>query len=344
MSIYNGTQKVAPLDIQKVYVGSTKVYEETMPSVLVSTVLSGVSNPKRYQCSASVGTDVYIYGGSDDGSNGFTGNVYKYDTLLNTYTSYASMSVRAGGTVVDSTNNTFTAIGGVTTQNVNFPALGTYPKIQTYDIANGYYNEISNTNYNDLVFTCAVKASDGYYYTFGGGSTVRGSDNQTHNKVYKIDSSTGSRSQVGSLSNRRKAAVCYYDSANNDVYIIGGVNNSGSKYSSIEKYNLTTNTSSIINETLPYATQMMMSAPCNNGIYIIGGFVSDSGITDLDTIYKFTVNNGTVSLTNTNITLPKHLYAGTACRVGKWIYIFGGVTNNGSDVLNNTVIKFYGKI
>ena len=126
MAIYNGTQKVKPSGIAKVYVGSQLVYESTPTPIgpskgdIISFDAFGDGNQKRFRVLAINGNIakllalnayqtglVNIYGSAtlwDDGG-WYCGNYdgSNIDTLLNT-TYYNALSATTRNAIVQSTN------------------------------------------------------------------------------------------------------------------------------------------------------------------------------------------------------------------------------------------------
>lgn len=79
-------------------------------------------------------------------------------------------------------------------------------------------------------------------------------------------------------------------------------------------------------------------AQVGSNIYLFGGKDRDDGEIFYDTVYKF--NTETETLTTLTTKLPQAMFATTTTQIGSNIYLFGGVTFNGTPTAFTTIYKF----
>jgi len=177
-------------------------------------------------------------------------------------------------------------------------------------------------------FHTATKANDGTFYVIGGRN--KSSGNQLDLPVEKFDLSNGTVTQVGQIMNQRRSHRSLL-LADGNILIIGGYSeNSGNSLSSIEKFNPSTGTSSIVGSLqIPRANFDIYVN--GNTVFVFGGFRNiDSKNVVVQEIEKLSLTSFTSQVIasllkprtsfSVRILYPKAYFLGGVTEVGDTIY------------------------
>ena len=265
---------------------------------------------------ASVGTNVYLFGGS-----GGNTNTYKYNTLTNTYTQLTNIPFAFGGNSLSATT--------VDTNIYLFTSSNNTYNYAKYDTLTDTYTEI--TNLGELYGkTTASVGTDIYIFAYGNG-------------VYKYDTLTGVNTKVANspISSYGPSAVVAVGSV---IYAFGIYNQSYSSDRNTYKFDTTSNSWASLGMS-PITLSKSYPVAVGTDIYLLGSDAANG-----TAFYKYnTLTNTYTQLSN----LPSNVYNGAAVGVGIDIYLLGGNNNrttnrkyhaeNKSYETDNTVIVAQGK-
>ena len=123
-----------------------------------------------------------------------------------------------------------------------------------------------------------------------------------------------------------------------DIYILGGIDLSGSVVDTIYKYNISTNTLTLLEQKLATPFCNMMCVNINKKIYIMGGWNGKNGISGANTgymgnkIYIFDTTENT--LTQCSYNLNAYKSGCCCCADNDEIYLFGGFSGVSQNYTN----------
>ena len=256
MPIYNGTQKVKPSGIAKVYVGTQLVYQSIS---VVSIALSGQTT------TFNVG-DTFAFGGTVTAtySNGSTANV----TNSTTFSGY-NMSVAGTYTVTAS----YTFNGTTVTASYSITVTNPMPDL--------YYNfeyklNTSTKGFDPVTWTKPTSWNDRVYanHIWGDGTNLRANYYNGYNSSLKqsfninVDTLTITDNNTSANLNGDYMWIPYNNT--NNIYNSGGVNSNSTFYS----YNKSSNNWSTLNigqsSYQTYGIDMIYDVYSNTNWYING--------------------------------------------------------------------------
>ncbi|GAM10157.1 hypothetical protein OR1_02445 [Geobacter sp. OR-1] len=219
-------------------------------------------------------------------------------TLLPTATS------RAASVVV---NGTIYVLGGATNS-------GTTAAVEAYDPLTDSW--LAKPALSETRFAGGETVLDGVVY-IAGGSAVGSTPTAA---ILSYDTASGSgAAAVGTLVTPR--IRCSAAILNNKMYVVGGSNNSGTVFDTIEEFDLTSH-ESIIKATMPVPLHYAAVVVSQGNIYIIGGFGSDGMPLNSTWLYDPVANSFTPKSA-----LPVPVAARAAVAEDGKVYLLGGMTN-----------------
>lgn len=277
----------------------------TTPATL-PLILSGSS-------ACTVGTDCYIFGGSDNSS--LQNKIIKFDSISQTATTLSatlpSELTLATACVVGTDCYIF---GGQTTTGLSNSIIK--------------FDSISQT-VTTLPNTLPFNMCDSYSCVVGTDCYIIGGISSTGalHTIIKFDTIT--QEAVTLSATLPEDITCVGVGAINTNCYIFGIQNS---LSVILKFDTITQEVTTLSATLPEVIAYMSVCSLNTDCFLFGGYtLTTSGYSN--TIIKF----DSVSETTTvlSVTLPVGIAYSSACTVGEKCYIFGGLNSNGAvDTIN----------
>lgn len=237
---------------------------------------------------ATVGTDIYLFGGSATSST-----AYKYDTLTNKFTQITNIPAIYpfyGGQVASIGTNIYLCGSWVS----GSPRDSLYK----YDTLTNTYTKLTSMP-RVKVDACAVAVGD-YIYIIGGWMATT--------NMMKFAPSTNSYETLTDIPFAFQNGQAI--SVGNTIYLFGGTDNPTTAY----KYNIDNNLYTQI-ANIPFSFVNGSIAKNGTDIYLFGGSNAST------TVYKYDTNSNTYTQLDD---IPYSFYNGDSTYVGEYIYIFGG--------------------
>jgi hypothetical protein len=166
------------------------------------------------------------------------------------------------------------------------------------------------------------------------GGTINDNDREALSTIERYDILLNQWSAVTAMRSRRKNfGTC---AVMGEVYVTGGEDEDDNPLSSIKKYSPVNDTWSTVS-FLPELRSDHAQDAVGSAMYVLGGFAeADADFTLTASVLKFDSVQGIWSAV---APMPAPRYNVAACVVGSYIYVFGGMNNNGdrqrSDVRYN---------
>lgn len=250
---------------------------------------------------AVVGTDIYIIGGRVQeltGSSASNGTkIYKYDTTNDTFTEMLDIA----GTSAAYQSVSSIAVG---TDIYTFGGNGTNAKnVTKYNTSTNQLTTLSSqVSANRMLI--ALAAYQDYIYLFGGATGTQTDCVDTIQK-FDITNDTITTLSITLPENRGRTSVGQFG---DNVLLFGGSNGTGVTYKDIVVFNISSETVSKLDVSLPTRLRgSMVAQNSNSECYLIGGATSSSYDTATDTIYKFAYGEGITVYGISNIpVLPEY--------------------------------------
>ena len=280
---------------------------------------TSVSTPNavREATNVSVGTDIYVIGGTVD--NASSNSMFKYDTVNKTIKSLTPLPYKAYGIAATAFGTDIYIFGG---RDGNSGLNKAYK----YDTLTDTYTQLTNMPYYSGQFSCVLYHDD--IYLFGGhhnGSQLR--------SAYKYSISTNEYTVLSDLPyaiNALTTVVC-----RDMIYVLGG-NNNGPR-NGVYVYDVNNNNYTQVS-SLPYGVWGAASFVLSPYIILVGGYDAPSGGDYSDKIYIYnTITNETVISPNT---LPEKLGRLSGSFVNGYFYIIGAHINDQSSSTNLSEICY----
>lgn len=233
-----------------------------------------------YGCrAASIGTNIYIFGGTNANWSPVYNYGYKYDTLTNTYTKMATAPFRG---VMDlgmvSVGEYVYILGGWGTSNYKSNV------IYRYDPNTDSYSAMSNIPITLLGFS--VIKHENCIYVFGGRTGSSGSSAISNSdKIYEYDTTSNIWTKVGTCPYLVYGSGCYV--TKDDCYVMGGY--STTRYNTCFKFNFKSKIVILLDEPIPDTIYMSSTETINDTLYSIGGNIQ-TGLTMKTFTGKFEYN------------------------------------------------------
>ena len=264
-----------------------------------------IPNAIREATNVSVGTDIYVIGGTIN--NAASNSMFKYDTVNKTIKSLTSLPYNAYGVAAAAVGTDIYIFGGRDGSN----GLN---KAYRYDTLTDTYTQLANMPYYSGQFSCVLYHND--IYMFGG----HHNGSQLY-YAYKYSIENNRYSALRNMPyvvNALTTVVC-----RDKIYLIGGNNGGAKNY--IYTYNVDTNNYTRVG-TLPQAIWGQASFVLSPYIVLVGGFDGLNSGDYSDKIYIYnTITNKTITSSNT---LPEKLGRLSGSFVNGYFYIIGAHIND----------------
>lgn len=299
----------APADTSKLWVkGNTPTNTTITPNMVgnesVQAAIATLPEAARGMATAAIGTNVYMFGGADASFSSYYTTIKKLDTLTNTVTTLTPVTIRGTGRAIATVGNKIYLFGGLRGSSVE-------SAIQVFDTSS---ETISTLSVTWGYWGSAAAAMGTKIYLFGGKSS-----SYLQNSIRIFDTETNTITTLGEtlpiyMVDMRVSTV------GTKVYLFGGRGGStwtaDSELSSIIEFDVLTNSSRTLTETVPlYAPSA--SVAFGTKIYLFGSRSSSS-----TSIYLFDTITETKTLSST--LLPTATSDFSAAIVGTKIYLCGG--------------------
>ena len=172
-------------------------------------------------------------------------------------------------------------------------------------------------------------------YLFGGATST--ALDQSLTTIQKFDAATETLTTLNVTLGEKKQSLCSATVGNN-IYLFGGLGFywSATNFTTIKRFDATSETITTLAVTLPNSTYNMASGVVGNNIYLFGGELTTTAKTRFNTIQKFDATSET--LTTLAVTLPSDMASMASKAVDNNIFIFGGSTVGTTET--NTIQKF----
>jgi hypothetical protein len=157
------------------------------------------------------------------------------------------------------------------------------------------------------------------------GGTINDFDREALSTIERYDISLNQWSAVTAMRTRRKNfGTC---AVMGEVYVTGGEDEGNDPLSSVEKYSPLSDTWSTVS-FLPELRSDHAQVAVGSAMYVLGGFAgADADLTLTASVLKF---DSVLGIWSAVAPMPAQRYNVAACVVGSYIYIFGGMSNNGA--------------
>ena len=263
----------------------------------VTTLSATLNALKSNTCSASVGTDIYIFGGyrwSTSTNIYYYNTILKFDTLTETVT---ILSTTLPNGLMDascaSVGTDIYIFGGQDSSS-------RYNTILKFDTLTETVTTLSVTLPNNLSSTTSASVGTDIYI-FGGYSGA-----SSYNTILKFDTLTETVTILSTtLPNNLYGASSA--SVGTDIYIFGGYR-SATYYNTILKFDTLTETITTLSVTLPNVLANATSASVGTDIYIFGGYIGGASTYTKDIlkcVFNFPLPQNQLLI---NTTLNKNLF------------------------------------
>ena len=307
----------APSDTSKLWIKGSEAEEVTITTQQQFTTLSTKLSIAASQIgTATVGTKIYLFGGSSTGS---LDTIQVFDTTTNTISTLS--------TKLSHVSNNISAVT-VGTKIYLFDDI-----IQVFDTTNITISTLSITSPTRGVYGIGAAAVGTKIYLFGGYN-----DGNYYRSINVFDTTNNNISTLSTrLSNQ-----AYYLSAvtvGTKIYLFGGAkgNSSIDILDTIQVFDTTKNTISKLSTKLPTAARDIGAAAVGTKIYLLGG--SSTDFVRLNTINVFDTTTNTINTLPT--TLPNATDSIGVAAVDTKIYLFGGHSDSGRlDTINIFITQF----
>lgn len=286
-----------------------------------------------YFACASVGTDIYIFGGHSTYST--SDKIYKFDTERKTFellsTTLPNPICNMGCAAVGTNIYLF---GG---RQINNGSSTYYKTILKFDTQTYNIETLSSTVTLNTRMGCAAVGTD--IYLIGG--MLNDGNSSNNNYVQKFNTKTETLERLSAF-NYTYAIDMGCVAIGTDIYLIGG-KWGGTASSAIRKYDTLTQGDVVTTGlSLTNATSEVGCASVGTNIYCFGGFASSTSSTyyGYNTIQKIDIEKNTVELLSQTLS---NAMAGVCCAtVGSNIYALGGYSRTGTNNFNhyNTIYDF----
>ena len=266
----------------------------------------------------SIGTDIYIFGGS-----GGDTRAYKYDTTTDTYTQLTNIpySFREGSTA--SVGTDIYLFGS---------ASGSFQTAYKYNTLTDTYTQLTIVPYSFYYGGAASVGTDIYLF----GSKASGS----YETAYKYNTLTDTYTQLANI-----PYSFYYGgtaSVGTDIYLFGG----GSSNTTAYKYDTTTDTYTQLTN-IPYKFHRGSAVSVNGDIYLFGGSndTANTKVQLLSVLPKEYADNSIVIANNSKINRYKTKLIDTEVTNGlKYDFndFWYATTENNTTTFDTTIEKYVG--
>lgn len=239
------------------------------------TTLSAKLPSARSEVNAvTVGTDIYLLGGSYNSSNPIT-EILKFDTLTETITTLEITCFGVYGASIAAVGTDIYTFGG--------KRLTDYKSIYKLDTVNQTYGQIStsvNQLTNSIAYSCAVAVGTDVYILGG----VNYNNTTYYDTIDKYDTLTGKVTKLD-ITLPKAMAKASAVAIGDCIYIFGGFDGDGYFLNDIIKFDPINLTIETLGLTLPSPRNYTTAVAIDNEAYIFGGRYANNYLAE---ILKFT--------------------------------------------------------